>query len=265
MIILLAGTLDGRTIAHRLINEGYRVMVTAVSEYGGALAAEGGAEVAIGPLSAQGLGDLIEANGAKVILDCTHPYACRVSKMAQGMAAEKKAVYIRYERPASVEAEVEGVYRAESWQAAAQISAGLGKVIFLTTGSRNLGDFLHHEAMQGKRVIARVLPEPEVIALCRGLGLTPRDIIAMQGPFSLEMNRIMFKEYSAEVIVTKDGGDVGGTGAKLAAARALGIPLVLVNRPPQEYSCVVRNYAETVSILAKITGKEVKGKGGIHD
>lgn len=259
MIILLAGTLDGRTIAHRLINEGYRVMVTAVSEYGGALAAEGGAEVAVGKLSAQGLGELIEAKAARVIIDCTHPYACRVSEMAQDIAAKKKAVYIRYERPAAVEGRIEGVYRAESWEAAAQISAGLGNVIFLTTGSRNLGDFLHHEAMQGKRVIARVLPEPEVIGLCRGLGLTPRDIIAMQGPFSVEMNRIMFHEYGAEVIVTKDGGDVGGTGAKLAAASALSIPVVLVNRPPREYSCVVRNYAEIVSLLAEIMGKEVKG------
>lgn len=265
MIIVLGGTRDGREIARRLMDGGYRVMITVVSEYGGALAAESGAEVLVRALSAQELGQLIDRKGAQIILDCTHPYACRVSGMAQAVAAQKNIVYIRYERPATVETAAGDIYKAANWSEAAQISSGLGHVIFLTVGSRHLGDFLPHRAMQGKRVIARVLPEAEVVALCRSLGLTPGDIIAMQGPFSAEMNRVMFKEYGAEVIVTKDAGDVGGTGAKLAAARALDIPVVLVSRPPVEYRCVVRSYAEIVNMLAEIGGKEVKEERGIYN
>ncbi|HWR56226.1 MAG TPA: precorrin-6A reductase [Negativicutes bacterium] len=244
MIILLGGTGDGREIANRLLCEGHDILITAVSEYGAALAAESGAVVEAGSLSAKSLGELVETRKAKVILDCTHPYASQISEIAQETAAQKQVMYIRYERPAAAAGQEQNLYRAADWEEAVQMSAGLGQVIFLTVGSRHLEDFLLHKGMQGKRIIARVLPEPEAVSHCRSLGLTPRDIIAMQGPFTEEMNRILFTAYGAEVIVTKDGGAAGGTPEKLAAARSLGIPVVMVNRPPANYPHVVRSYEE---------------------
>jgi len=84
---------------------------------------------------------------------------------------------------------------------------------------------------------------------CQSLGLLPRDIIAMQGPFSYAMNKVMFADYEAQVVVTKDAGVIGGTDTKMAAARDLGIPVVVVRRPEIEYSCVAANYTEVKQIL----------------
>jgi precorrin-6A/cobalt-precorrin-6A reductase len=85
--------------------------------------------------------------------------------------------------------------------------------------------------MAGRRVVVRVLPDHQVIEKVRSMGVAPKDIVAMQGPFSKEMNRITFKMYNASVIVTKDSGRAGGTDTKIAAALQLKIPVVLIKRP----------------------------------
>lgn len=255
MIILLAGTADARMAADCLIQNGYRVTATAVSEYGGGLAARSGAEVVVQALSLQELEGLIDGKGARAIVDCTHPYACNISVTAQTAAKNKQIPYIRYERPLTSTV-MENIHRAKDWTEAAHMSAALGNVIFLTTGTRHLAEFLRHQILREKRIVARILPEPGAVAACRDLGMLPRDIIAMQGPFSADMNRILFAEYGAEVIVTKDAGEAGGTDAKLAAARELGIPVVVIDRPSVEYSHVVQSMAGMLELFAELGIKQ---------
>ena len=72
----------------------------------------------------------------------------------------------------------------------------------------------------------------------------------MQGPFSLELNRELYKKYMAEVIVTKDSGRVGGTDTKAAAAMELGLPLVLIERPVLRYDHLARSFAEALAFVA---------------
>jgi precorrin-6A/cobalt-precorrin-6A reductase len=226
-------------------------MVTTISEYGGLLAAESGAEVFVKPLSAEDLAALIRTKAADAIIDCTHPYACEVTAMAQAVAKDLGIHYIRYERPYTPQMENTDVYCVSSWQEAAEQAADLAEVIFLTTGSRNLADFLRQAAIRGKRVIARVLPDPEVILKCQSLGLLPRDMIAMQGPFSYEMNKVMFADYGAQVVITKDAGVIGGTDTKMAAAQDLGIPVVVIRRPEVEYTCIATTFAEVKQRLSE--------------
>ena len=89
--------------------------------------------------------------------------------------------------------------------------------IFLTTGSKTLDRFT--ELLdRGKHLIVRVLPKSEILKKCEGIGLSPENIIAMKGPFSSEMNYQMFKDYKADVVVTKDSGIIGGVPEKIEAA-----------------------------------------------
>lgn len=255
MIILLAGTLDGRIIAGQLTADGYKVMITVVSDYGGLLAAESGAEVLVQQLSAEELEALIRTKAANVLIDCTHPYACQVTAMARIAADRTGIMYIRYERPGTPGLKQTNVYNVSSWEQAAAQAAALGDVIFLTTGSRNLAVFLQQESVRGKRVVARVLPDPEVMLLCQSAGLLPRDIIGMQGPFSYDMNKVMFADYGAQVVVTKESGVVGGTDTKVAAAQDLGLPVVVIGRPRLEDYNVAASYDE---IRHKLVSMAVK-------
>ena len=81
------------------------------------------------------------------------------------------------------------------------------------------------------RVVARVLPVTESLAACAAAGLEPRDVIAMQGPTTAELDAALLRHLGARVLVTKDSGDAGGLGEKLRAAEQAGATAVVVERP----------------------------------
>ena len=128
----------------------------------------------------------------------------------------------------------------------------MGKVIFLTTGSRNLEAFVNSPHLSDCRLIARVLPTAEVVALCEKLGLRPDQIVALQGPFSAALNRELFLRYQTEVIITKNSGTLGGTDAKVQAAAELGLPMIVIDRPPLSYEHLCCSFEEVTENLQKL-------------
>ena len=232
MILVLSGTRDGRDIIDNLTASGHDVIATVVSEYGAALMDGNGVSVVTGTMDKNGLIGLIADKGIKLIVDATHPYADKVSEMAQEIADLKNIKCLRYQRPESTLPKNKLIFRVPDYQAAARKAVELGEIIFLTTGTKTLDIFTSVAKEKCKRVIARVLPEVKSISHCLSCGLQPIDIIAMQGPFSLEMNIAMLRQTAAEVLVTKDSGQIGGTDTKVEAALGLNIPVVLIERPP---------------------------------
>ena len=63
----------------------------------------------------------------------------------------------------------------------------------------------------------------------------------------MELNRELFRKYGAEVIITKNSGTIGGTDTKFAAAAALNLPIVLIDRPKLNYPCITHDYAEVLA------------------
>ena len=249
MIFTAAGTQDGREIVRRLCAAGYDVAASVVSSYGQQLIAEqretGGGRLLINdtPLDEDGLRAFFREHGIRTFVDATHPYAVNVSRNAMTACAAAGIPYIRFERDLT-KISYENVHLVHSYEEAAEAAARLGKNVFLTTGSRNLERFVRAEPLADCTLIARVLPTTEVIALCEGLGLTPAQIIAMQGPFSRELNRAMYEKYKADVIVTKNSGTIGGTDAKFQAAEDLDLPVVVIDRPVLDYPHLTHSFEE---------------------
>lgn len=102
--------------------------------------------------------------------------------------------------------------------------------ILVTTGSKELSSYTRIRDYE-QRIYARVLPSEEAVARCRSLGFEGRHIIAMQGPFSEEMNLAQLREYGCAYLVTKDGGAAGGFSEKIKAARRAGAAAVVIDRP----------------------------------
>ncbi len=233
MILVLGGTVEGRELAVILHEKGYKVLLTVVSGHGAAMVPPGTPiEVLVDKLDDHDLKQLVQDREAKVIVDATHPYASTITDNAQRAAADAGILYIRFERKqAAADIDNPLIHRTASYPEAARVAFGLGNTVFLTIGSKNIGPFVDEGRNSPKRVVARVLPDPVIIQQCLDSGLRAKDIIAVQGPFSEEMNIAMLKEFKAEVLVTKDSGSNGGTNTKLAAAFRLGLPVVLVSRP----------------------------------
>jgi len=253
VILVLGGTTEGRKLARYLQEEGFPVTLTTVSAHGEELAREHGVqEVRAGALDEARLVALIRELEVRAVIDATHPFAENIRALAQRTARQLGLPYGRLERPGGELPEHPLLFPVASYEAAAVQAAALGEIVFLTVGSRRLPSFTGHPALQGKRIIARVLPEPEVISQCRRLGLRPHQIVAVQGPLDVEGNVWMFKYFRAEVVVAKDSGATGGLQAKWEACRKLDLPLVVIKRP-RRTGQVFTQYEEVKSFLEEVS------------
>lgn len=254
MILVLYGTREARELISLLSAGGYRVIAVAATDYGGTLAGQGGAvEVFTLPPDDDALEKLLFQKQVSLVIDATHPFPGPLSAAAGRVCQKNNIVNIRFVREETKLPENPLIHPVETISEAAGKAAGLGDTIFLTTGSNNLDLFLKEPAIRGKRVVVRVLPDQKVIKKCQDLGLSPRDIVGLQGPFSVKFNRAIFQAYKAEVIVTRDSGRESGTDTKIAAALALKLPVVLIKRAPAGEKYIVRSFEQALELVRQLT------------
>ncbi len=249
MILMLSGTQDGRALGTAIAKSGHRLIMTAVSEYGGErLPVHENIEHRVGHLDQSEMVALIEERQIRMLVDATHPYAVAASENAIAAAEEAGIAYLRYERP-DLKAEAEkGIVYIKSYEDAAKWLSQTEGHIFLTIGSRRLKPFV--DTLAPERLTARVLPVVSVLEACVKLGLRPNQIIAMQGPFSKEMNLAMLRRFNAKYLVTKASSTVGGFEDKISAARELGMTVLVIERPDIIYPCVCHDVNACVEELA---------------
>lgn len=235
-VLVLAGTADGRRLGKMLAERGHEVVLSVLTPYGAELAADPslGTKISVrhGAFSDVGLVELLEKDGFQALLDASHPYANQLHEIAKRASSTAGLPYFRWVRPSGAGTE-EGVHWAADIPAAAELAAGFGERILLTTGSKNLPEWFRQSNLQGKTVFVRVLPTAQIMTLCEQLGLRPWQIIAAQGPFSQAWNEALLKQLRIEVMVAKDSGVEGGTPGKIKACRSLNLPLVLLERPTE--------------------------------
>lgn len=234
-IMVIAGTADARELIKRLLDEKMNVIATVATEFGSSLLESyEGLEVHQGRMTADMMKEFMYLNKIDCVIDASHPFAKDVSQNAMEAAAGSGAQYARFERSKTNRVEA-SILRVQDFISAAKLAAGFEGNIFLTTGSNHLEVFLKEVADFKERIYVRVLPDSNVLQKCEALGLTAKNIIAMKGPFSYDLNVSMLRQYDVAVMVTKESGDVGGTMEKLKAANDLYIPVILVERPIVEY------------------------------
>ena len=99
MIWVIAGTLDGRTLAVDIQERtGEEVLVTVVSQYGAELAAHKGITVHTGRLDQEAMQNLIKEHNIRLLIDASHPYAAIVTATAQDAAKAEAIPFVRFER-----------------------------------------------------------------------------------------------------------------------------------------------------------------------
>lgn len=231
---VFSGTGDGNALAAQLAAQGLPVVVSTATEYGGAVAQHDcpGVTVWAGRQGIEARRQALVQSGARVLVDATHPYANLISEQLIALSGELGIPYLRYERPGAA---VAAAIACSSMAQAAERAIASGKRIFLSTGSKDLATFLRAPGADRCEWFIRITPEPELIQRALDLGLPRSHICAMQGPFSPAFNTALWQDWNIDCVVTKDSGDAGGYQAKLGAAEALGIPLLVVARPSVAY------------------------------
>jgi precorrin-6A/cobalt-precorrin-6A reductase len=170
-----------------------------------------------------GLVDYLRANGIDVLIDATHPFAAQMSAHAREATTKTGMPLLVFSRPAWTAGE------GDQWTEVADMGAAVAALgdaprrVFLTQGRLQLAAFA---AAPQHFYLVRAIDAPAERAL------PPyRKFVSARGPFALEDELALMRDERIEILVSKNsGGDA--TSAKLLAARKLGVPVVLVARPP---------------------------------
>ncbi len=249
-LCVFAGTTEGRRL---LADAPVEVTACVATEYGEALLTpRDRLTVSHRRLTEEEMEALLARERFDLVVDATHPYAAEVTENIAQACRGAGVEYLRLLREA--DAPPEGAVYLPDTESAVNWLAETEGNILLTTGSKELAKYA---ALPGfaRRVCARVLPMEASLSACRAAGLGPDRIIAMQGPFSREMNAALLEAVSAKYLVTKDTGGTGGFGEKAAAARDAGAVLVVVGRPAQREGL---GFEETAGLLCRRFGLHVR-------
>ena len=229
-------------LAQKLIRLGHTLTVSVATELGAEMLGElPRAQILVGRLEQPAMERLL--GDYALCIDATHPYAVDVTRNLQAACAASGVPLRRLLRRESP-AEADWVTMESTEEAAAFLAGTTGNVL-LTTGTKELPAFA---GLDPARLYPRVLPTHLALDTCEALGVPHRNILALQGPFSQGMNEAMLAQYRIDWLVTKDGGEAGGFAAKAAAARARGVPLVLIRRPQED--------GETMEEILRELGEE---------
>ena len=245
-IALFSGTTEGRELSLQLAGAGYAVTVFVATEYGSEEQGEhAGIEVREGRIDREEMERILP--GFSHCIDATHPYAREVTQNIRAACEAAGIPYLRLKRAESRLKADDPVVTVSSTEEAVCVLQEMQGNILLSTGAKEVGKY----APAGTdRLFPRVLPSRESIASCEDAGIAHRNIIAMQGPFTQEMNEATIRQYGIRVMVTKDGGKAGGFRDKIEAARNTGTRVVLIARPEDEG-------LDAAQILAVLEGEKL--------
>lgn len=232
-VLVFAGTTEGRELAELLADSNIKCSVCVATDYALELMNDKRLDVHCGRLTEEEMEVLMRDGKFDVVVDATHPYAQIVSQNVRQAADKKSISLIRLRR--STESAEEGFVSFKTHEeCSAWLSFQTGNIL-LTTGSKDLGSYAKNETIKN-HLFVRVLPGEESIRLCTANGITGRQIIAMQGPFSAQMNECILREYSIDWMVTKISGHAGGFEEKVEAAKKAGVGVCAI-LPPSENVC----------------------------
>ncbi|GAA5036095.1 cobalt-precorrin-6A reductase [Terrabacter aeriphilus] len=221
-VLVLGGTGEARALAARLVAGGAEVVTSLAGRVSAPALPVGGLRVG-GFGGVDGLARHLDEEGYDVVVDATHPFAATITGNAVAACARAGTPVLRLHRPGWSEHALAGGFTWVDDVAAARGAAErLGSRPFLTTGRQQLETFA---TWHDRYVLARVVDPP-------GWAVPASwEVLQARGPYPYAAEHALLADRRIDVLVTKDSGGAL-TEAKLAAAHDLGVPVVVVRRPP---------------------------------
>lgn len=157
-----------------------------------------------------------------LVIDATHPFAAHMGNNAALAAAELRVPLLRLERPAWVRRRGDRWIDVDSVRTAARVTSDYGARVFLTVGRQELRPFEH---AKDTWFLVRLVEAP-----AEPLPLERHEIILARGPFAEAEEEALMRAHAIDLVVAKNSGGEATYG-KIAAARRLGLRVVMVHRP----------------------------------
>ncbi|MGN0154629.1 MAG: precorrin-6A reductase [Lachnospiraceae bacterium] len=256
-ILIFAGTTEGRKLSECLATSGVYHTICVATEYGEIVLKENSfMTIHRGRMNEDQIKEFIQNGKFEAVVDATHPYADIVTENIKTAMEGMEIPYLRLKREMDLSQKENNVFYFESNEACAKALEEIQGNILLTTGSKELKKYCVSEDVKS-RLFVRVLPGLESLSLCMEQGIKGKQIIAMQGPFTIEMNEAMIRQYGISYLVTKQSGVSGGYFEKLEAAKKTGISVFAIGHPGEDAGY---SFHELCSELEKICQRKIQVK-----
>ncbi len=250
-VLVLGGTAEARRLAGDLVGAGVQVTSSLAGRVSAPRLPPG--DVRIGGFGGpKGLASWLREHQVGAVVDATHPFAERISTSALAACKDTRVPLLRLERPGWSERPADRWEWVDDPGEAAAAVPRLGSRALLTTGRQGLAAFA---AVAEAWFLIRCVdpPAPPV---------PPRHLIVLdRGPYSLDGELALIDEHRIDLVVTKDSGGAH-TVAKLDAARARGLTVLIVRRPPRPPVNTVEALGDALAwTLDRLNGGRSKPSG----
>ena len=222
-VLILGGTAEAVGLARALFGDARVAAITSLAGRTRAPAAVPGAVRVGGFGGPEALADYLGREGIDLVVDATHPFAARISRNAARACNLAKVPRLLLARPPWTPQASDTWVPVPDIEAAAAALPGLGRRVFLAIGRQELAAFA---GLTGLWFLVRLVEEPETPP-----PLADHLLVLGRGPFAIEREIDLLREHRIDVVVSKNSGGAGAA-AKIAAARALKLPVVMIERPP---------------------------------
>ncbi len=192
-----------------------------------------------------GLVDYLLEEGISHVVDATHPFAAQMSCNVVAACTRTGVPLCAFERP---------TWRpgpGDDWTGVADIDAAVQALpeeaarIFLAIGKQHLAEFA---AKPQHHYLLRLVDEPEA-----ALPLPDCSVEIARGPFDEAGDLALLQRHGITHLVSKNAGGRGAS-AKLAAARALNLPIIMIDRPKVPPRKIYGDVAEVMAWLFHTPG-----------
>lgn len=197
---------------------------------------------------AEGLANYLQENSIDFLIDVTHPCAGQITINGSIAAKSTNIPHLMLVRPQWEKMSGDNWIEVESLEfAATAIPESINRV-FITSGRQQLKPFLQRSQVYPETwYLMRSIDPPDI-------ELPNSEVLLDRGPFSFEQEYQLLQNYRIQAIVSKNsGGDA--TYAKIIAARELGIPIIMVQRPAMPEGEKVTSIEDAIAWVKLKTSK----------
>ena len=265
-ILIFAGTTEGRKLSEYLAEAEINHTICVATEYGEIVLRQHPlVKVHQGRMNQEQIEEFLSNGKFDVVVDATHPFAKEITYNIQAALKEMGRIgisipYLRLKRDGIAKRE-NGITYFETNEECVRALENTEGNILLTTGSKELYKYCVSEGIK-HRLYVRVLPSVESLSLCTEQGICGKQVIAMQGPFTTEMNEAIIRQYEIAYLVTKESGVPGGYQEKINAAKKTGAKIFVIGCPEEGEGY---SFSEICQKLEDMGGEKFRAKNQIRE
>lgn len=239
-ILILGGTREARELAEYLEGDARYSPLTSLAGVTSTPARIAGELRTGGFGGVEGLKDFMRKKRIALMVDATHPFAVQISSNAAKASTQTGIPCLRLERPAWEEQKGDNWTHVKDIETAASAVPSEARAL-VTVGRQEVAAFFTREDIY---VVARMIEPPDT-TIPGNAG-----IILARPPFSQQQERALLKDKRITVLVSKNSGG-GATYAKIKAARDLGLPVIMIDKPVKPTLTMASSMAEIVELIER--------------